>query len=80
MAASSLPPGTPPGNLSGIVELEIDTVDVAPHYPLNAVRIEIINPAGDGIRCWFDLGAALDFALRVAVACARLRGIAGTTP
>jgi hypothetical protein len=72
--------GGSPGNLTGIVELEIDQVDVRPDYALNAIAIEIVNPAGDGVRCRFDLGEALDFALRIAVACARLRGITGTTP
>ena len=80
MANSNPTSGGSPGNISGIVELEIDQVDVRPDFPLNAVAIEIINPAGAGVRCWFDLGAVLDFALRVAVACARLRGITGTTP
>jgi hypothetical protein len=75
-----VPPGSGPGNLTGIVELETDQVEVLPDYPLNAVRVEIVNPNGDGVRCWFELGAALDFPLRIAVACARLRGIRGTTP
>jgi hypothetical protein len=74
----AIPPsgaGTPPGNLSGIVDLEIDVLDVRPDYALNAVAVEIISPSGDGVRMWFDLGLALDFALRVAGACAKLRGI-----
>jgi hypothetical protein len=74
-ASSTVPPGGPPGHLSGIVDLEIDQIEVVPDYPLAAVRVEIVNPAGDGVRFWLDLGLALDFALRVAGACAKLRGI-----
>jgi hypothetical protein len=73
MATTTSGAGSPPGNLSGIVDLEIDQFDVRPDYPLAAV--EIVNPTGDGVRMWFDLGLALDFALRVAGACAKLRGL-----
>jgi hypothetical protein len=37
-----------PGNLTGIVDLEIDQLDVHPDYGLNAVAIEIVSPKGDG--------------------------------
>jgi hypothetical protein len=53
--------------------MEVDQVDIRPDYPLNAVAIEMINPDGNGVRCLFDLGAALDLALRITIACARLR-------
>jgi hypothetical protein len=39
-----------PGNVSGIVELEIDVLDIAPDPALNAVRVEILNPTGDSVR------------------------------
>jgi hypothetical protein len=75
MATTPSGAGSPPGNLSGIVDLEIDQLDVRPDYPLAAVAVEIVNPTGDGVRFWLDLGVALDFALRMAGACAKLRGI-----
>jgi hypothetical protein len=75
MATSTSGAGSPPGNLRGIVGLELEQLDVRPDYPLNAVAVEIVHPTGDGVRCWLDLGLALDFALRVAGACAKLRGI-----
>jgi hypothetical protein len=74
------PSGIPLGTLSGIVELEVNQVTIRPDYPLNAVTVEILNPAGHGVRLLFDLGAALDVALRIGIACARLRGIVRTTP
>jgi hypothetical protein len=75
MASTPSGAGSPPGNLSGVVDLEIDQLDVRPDYPLAAVAVEIVDPTGDGVRFWLDLGLALDFALRVAGACAKLRGI-----
>jgi hypothetical protein len=74
------PSGSPLGTISGIVELEVDQVTIRPDYLLNAVAVEILNPAGDGVRLLFDLGASLDMALRMGIACARLRGIVRTTP
>jgi hypothetical protein len=62
-----------PGNLTGIVDLEIDQLDVHPDYGLNAVAIEIVSPKGDGVRLWLDLGAALDLVLRIVASCMRLR-------
>jgi hypothetical protein len=79
MAPTNPTAGNPSGNpsISGINDLEIGTIDIAPDYPLAAVRIELVSPTGDGIRCWIDYGLALDVALRIATACMRLRGIAG---
>jgi hypothetical protein len=74
------PSGSPLGTLSGIVELEVNQVTIRPDHALNAVAVEILNPAGDGVRLLFDLGAALDVALRIGIACARLRGVVRTTP
>jgi hypothetical protein len=73
MATSSVLPGGSPGNLTGIVELEIDQLDVRPDYGLNAIAIEIVSPTGDGVRLWLDLGAALDLVLRIVASCMRLR-------
>ena len=50
MATSSVPTDGSPGNLTGIVDLEIDQLDVHPDYGLNAVAIEIVSPKGDGVR------------------------------
>jgi hypothetical protein len=69
MATPTLPPGI------GVVDVEIDQLDVAPDYLLNAVRLEIVNPGGDGVRCWLDFGMALDVALRLAASVARLRKV-----
>jgi hypothetical protein len=77
MASATVPPGSPPGNLQGVVDLEIDVFDIKPEYSLSAVEITILNPAGDGVRMWLDLGLALDVALRIGVAVTRLRGLAG---
>ena len=73
MATSSVPTDGSPGNLAGIVDLEIDQLDVHPDYGLNAVAIEIVSPKGDGVRLWLDLGAALDLVLRIVASCMRLR-------
>ena len=73
MATSSVPTDGSPGNLTGIVDLEIDQLDVHPDYGLNAVAIEIVSPKGDGVRLWLDLGAALDLVLRINASCMRLR-------
>jgi hypothetical protein len=36
-------------------------------------RVEIANPAGDGVRILLDLGLTLDFALRLVGSAMRLR-------
>jgi hypothetical protein len=69
----SVPPGGSPDNLTGIVDLEIDQLEVRHDYGLNAVAIEIVSPRGDGVRLWLDLGAALDLVLRIVASCMRLR-------
>jgi hypothetical protein len=73
MATSSVPTGGSPDNLTGIVDLEIDQIEVRHDYGLNAVAIEIVSPKGDGVRLWLDLGAALDLVLRIVASCMRLR-------
>jgi hypothetical protein len=73
MATSSVPIGGSPDNLTGIVDLEIDQLEVRHDYGLNAVAIEIVSPSGDGVRLWLDLGAALDLVLRIVASCMRLR-------
>lgn len=83
MATGSVPPGGSSGNppiLSGINDLEIDQIDIRPDPALDAVAVEIVNPQGNGVRFWLDYALGLDTALRIATACARLRGITGTTP
>jgi hypothetical protein len=67
------PSDGPAAQAAGVLDMEVDQVDIRPDYPLNAVAIEMINPDGNGVRCLFDLGAALDLALRITIACARLR-------
>jgi hypothetical protein len=69
----SVPTDGSPGNLTGIVDLEIDQLEVHPDYGLNAIAIEIVSPKGDGVRLWLDLGAALDLVLRIVASCMRLR-------
>jgi hypothetical protein len=73
MATSSVPTGGSPDNLTGIVDLEIDQIEVRHDYGLNAIVIEIVSPKGDGVRLWLDLGAALDLVLRIVASCMRLR-------
>jgi hypothetical protein len=69
MAAQSFPQGI------GVVELVPADLEVRPDYGYNAVQVEAVNSNGDGVSMLLDLGASLDFALRIAVACARLRGV-----
>jgi hypothetical protein len=77
MATSNVPPGSWPGN-TGIIDLQVDVLEVKPEYALNAVQVEIANPDGNGVRFWLDLGASLDLAMRLVANCMRLRGL--TTP
>ena len=77
MAGTTSTPGSWPGN-TGILDLQVDVLEVKPEYALNAVQVEIANPDGNGVRCWRDLGAALDLAMRLVAGCMRLRGL--TTP
>ena len=72
MASSQSTSGSGPGN-PGIVDLEVAVLDVRPQPLLNAVQIEIANPAGDGVRILLDLGLTLDFALRLVGSAMRLR-------
>jgi hypothetical protein len=64
-----------PDTIHGVNEIEVGTLDVTPDYVLEAVRLEIVNPAGDGIRVWVDMPLALDLALRLIGAYMRLRGL-----
>jgi hypothetical protein len=78
MASSKSTPGGPssnPPSISGIVDLEVDVLDIELDYALNAVKITVLNPAGDGILCWLDMPLALDAALRLVAAHMRLRGM-----
>ena len=57
----------------GIVDLEVAFFDVRVQSVLNAVQVEIANPAGDGFRILLDLGMTLDFAMRLVGSAMRLR-------
>ena len=72
MASSQSTSGSGPGN-PGIVDLEVAVLDVRPQPILNAIQVEIANPAGDGIRILLDLGLTLDFAMRLVGSAMRLR-------
>ena len=72
MASSQSTSGSGPGN-PGIVDLEVAVLDVRPQPILNAVQVEIANPAGDGVRILLDLGLTLDFAMRLVGSAMRLR-------
>ena len=74
MACLNVRPGSGPGNPS-IVDLEVASLDVRPQPLLDAIQVEIANPAGDGIRILLDLGLTLDLALRLVGSVMRLRGI-----
>jgi hypothetical protein len=74
MASTTSTPGSWPGN-TGIIDLQVDVLEVKPEYALNAIQVEIANPDGNGVRFWLDLGAALDLAMRLVASCMRLRGL-----
>ena len=50
-------------------------LDVRVQPVLNAIQVEVANPAGDGVRLYLDLGMTLDLALRLVGSAMRLRGI-----
>jgi hypothetical protein len=64
--------GAEPSN-PGIVDLEVAVLDVRPEPALNAIKVEIANPTGDGVRILLDLGLTLDFAMRLVGSAMRLR-------
>ena len=66
---------TPPagGGNPGIVDLEVAHLDVRIQPILNAVQVEVANPAGDGFRILMDLGLTLDLAMRLVGSAMRLR-------
>jgi hypothetical protein len=57
----------------GIIDLEVAHLDVRVAPILNAVQVEISNPAGDGFRILIGLGMTLDFAMRLVGSAMRLR-------
>jgi hypothetical protein len=65
----------PSGNPT-ITDIEAAHVGVRPEFDLNAVELEITNQDGAGFRTLMGWDQAMEFALRVAVAVTRLRGIA----
>jgi hypothetical protein len=68
-------PDDQPGNLKGVVDLEIDVLDVEPDYDSNAVRVTVLNPAGDGVVLLLDAPLVFDTALRLIGSYMRLRGM-----
>ena len=57
-----------------IFELEVDQIDVRTDAAFNGVQLELVNPGGGGIRTLLDWTVALDLAMRLIGATARLRG------
>ena len=70
MTGPALPP-FPRG--TGVVELVPADIAVTLDFAYLAVAMEMVDSDGDGTRVLVDLPAALDLALRLSVACARLR-------
>ena len=70
MTGAALPP-FPKG--VGICELVPADIAVTPDFAFLAVAMEMVDSDGDGARILLDLPAALDLALRLSVAVARLR-------
>jgi hypothetical protein len=57
-----------------IAEVEPHSVSVQPDYDLGGVVLEVTDQAGAGFKTIFDQLVALDVAVRIAGAIARLRG------
>ena len=57
-----------------IFELEVDQVDVTPQYDMAGVQVELVNAGGGGIRTLLDWTVALDLAMRLVGAVAKVRG------
>jgi hypothetical protein len=77
MASDDSSGRNPPGNPT-ITDIEAAHVGVRAEFDLNAVELEITNQDGPGFRTLLGWEQAMEFALRVAVAVTRLRGIAIT--
>jgi hypothetical protein len=70
--------GRNPSGNPVIADVEAAHVGVRAEFDLNAVELEITNQDGAGFRTLLGWDQAMEFALRVAVAVTRLRGIAIT--
>lgn len=58
----------------GITEIEPHNVQVQPDHDVGGVTLEVADQAGNGFRTILDQLAALEVALRIIGAVARLRG------
>ena len=72
MASTTTTPPAGGGNPT-IVDLEVATLDVRVQPILQAVQVDIANPAGDGFRILMDLPLTLDLAMRLVGSAMRLR-------
>jgi hypothetical protein len=57
-----------------IADLEPGTISVQPNYNVGGITLEIVDSAGAGFLTVLDQAAALNLALRLIAAIARLRG------
>lgn len=67
MAAVTFPQGV------GVVELVAADIIITADHAFDAIKLELVDANGDGIETLLDYALALDLALRLAAACARLR-------
>ena len=75
MAIGSHGGGDPPGNPT-IIELAPDVITIGPDYLTGGVAFEVFDSnANTAFRTQFDVGDALDAALRMVGAAIRLRRI-----
>jgi hypothetical protein len=74
MANGNPSSGGSPGN-PGVVEIEPVHGAVAPDWGRWRVTLEMVDRAGDGFKTIFDVGDALDTALRMVGAVMKLRGL-----
>jgi hypothetical protein len=77
MATNEFSGRNPSGN-PVITDIEAAHVAVRPEFDLSAVELDVIDQEGGGFRALLGPEQGIDFALRVAVAVIRLRGIATT--
>ena len=70
--------GRNPSGNPAISDVEAAHVGVRPEFGLTAVEVEIADQDGAGFRALLSWDQAMEFALRIAVAVIRLRGIAIT--
>jgi hypothetical protein len=61
--------------ISGIVDLETDVLDIEPDHDLNAIKVTVLNPGGDGVVLLLDPPLVFDTALRLIGAYMRVRSM-----